>query len=115
MSLNPPFVFLTSFTIGFVLGLIFLAIGRLATPPRRVGDKTLVYESGVKPLPSRLRYFAMQYFPFIVLYVAFDVFSAYVLASLYYGLGNEVLVALLAFSLPIVFGLFVALLARLVS
>ncbi len=115
MSLSPPVLFLSSFLVGVILGLVFLAISRLATPPRRLGDKTVAYESGVKPLPSRLRYFAMHYFPYIVLYVAFDLFTAYIVSTLYYGYSYSVLVALLLFSLVVFLGLVAALATRLVN
>jgi len=78
-------VFFTAFLVGLVLGLIFLLVSRLVAPPRRVGDKNIVYESGVRPLPSRLHYLAEKYFPFIIIYVAFDAFTAFLVSTLYYS------------------------------
>ncbi len=69
-------VFLSAAGVGF--GLLVLTLGRLIRPNRPTPQKSLVYESGVDPVPAGWSQSQIRYYLFALMFVLFDVEAVFI-------------------------------------
>lgn len=63
---------------GLGFGVLTLTLGRLVRPNRPTPQKSLVYESGVDPVPAGWSQSQIRYYLFALLFVLFDVEAIFI-------------------------------------
>ncbi|MGL4821203.1 MAG: NADH-quinone oxidoreductase subunit A [Bacilli bacterium] len=102
------YLFVIAFiTIGILLPLVAITIGRFLRPNKPNPEKTLTYESGIEPFHDANIRFNIRYYVFAILFVIFDVETVFLYpwAVAYEKLGIFALIEMGIFVLMLLVGL----------
>lgn len=101
------FIFLT---LGILLPIIALSLGKLLRPDRPSESKYTTYESGMEPFGDSRVQFTVGYYMFALMFVIFDVETLFLYpwAVAYEKLGFFALIEMLIFIVMLVIGLIYA-------
>ncbi|RLG53305.1 MAG: hypothetical protein DRN96_00225 [Thermoproteota archaeon] len=71
-----------AFAIGVVIGAIGFVLGRIISPRRELPMKRERYECGNKPMGRARGWFAMQYYPYLIVFLTVEPIAIYCFLSL---------------------------------